>query len=125
MNANKIERTPMNKALKLLIITTSVLAFSLSAFAQSTTTTPPQTAKPPASKSSQPATTPPATKSSQSTTSTPQPQTSKPQSAGTCGSKSKCGEMSSCAEAKFYLNNCGLGKLDRDKDGIPCESLCK
>lgn len=41
-----------------------------------------------------------------------------------CGSKSKCKEMSNCQEAKFYLNECGVSKLDRDKDGVPCESLC-
>lgn len=41
-----------------------------------------------------------------------------------CGSKDKCTEMTSCEEAKFYLKNCGVEKLDRDKDGIPCESLC-
>ena len=42
-----------------------------------------------------------------------------------CGSKHYCKEMSSCAEAKFYLNQCGLTRLDRDGDGIPCESLCQ
>jgi hypothetical protein len=42
-----------------------------------------------------------------------------------CGTKTKCGEMTSCDEAKFYLNSCGLTRLDRDHDGIPCESLCK
>jgi hypothetical protein len=41
-----------------------------------------------------------------------------------CGGKSKCGQMRSCEEARFYLNSCGLRKLDRDNDGIPCESLC-
>ncbi|MFB0965134.1 MAG: thermonuclease family protein [Patescibacteria group bacterium] len=30
--------------------------------------------------------------------------------------KNVCAEMSSCSEAMFYLNSCGLGKLDRDKD---------
>lgn len=35
-----------------------------------------------------------------------------------------CKEMSSCEEAKFYLNQCGIGKLDRDSDGIPCENVC-
>lgn len=35
-----------------------------------------------------------------------------------------CKEMSSCEEAKFYLNQCGIGKLDRDGDGIPCENVC-
>ena len=42
-----------------------------------------------------------------------------------CGGKSKCKEMSSCAEARFYLNECGVNRLDRDHDGIPCESICK
>jgi endonuclease YncB( thermonuclease family) len=43
----------------------------------------------------------------------------------TCGGKSKCGQMSSCDEAKFYLNHCGLGRLDGDHDGTPCESICR
>jgi endonuclease YncB( thermonuclease family) len=42
-----------------------------------------------------------------------------------CGGKSTCGQMSSCSEARHYLNDCGLTKLDRDHDGIPCESLCR
>jgi len=42
-----------------------------------------------------------------------------------CGAKTKCSQMSSCKEAYFYLNKCGLSRLDRDKDGIPCESICK
>ena len=42
-----------------------------------------------------------------------------------CGSKHYCKEMSSCDEAKFYLNQCGLTRLDRDGDGIPCESVCQ
>jgi hypothetical protein len=41
-----------------------------------------------------------------------------------CGSKRTCGQMNSCAEAYHYLNDCGLGRLDRDGDGIPCESIC-
>lgn len=40
-------------------------------------------------------------------------------------SKNACADMSSCEEAKFYLNVCGLGKFDRDKDGVPCETICK
>ncbi|BBL73997.1 hypothetical protein MishRS11D_10950 [Methylomagnum ishizawai] len=43
---------------------------------------------------------------------------------GACGLKSTCGQMSSCAEARHYLNDCGLSKLDRDHDGVPCESIC-
>lgn len=44
---------------------------------------------------------------------------------GGCGGKPTCGQMSSCAEARHYLNDCGLSKLDRDHDGIPCESICR
>ena len=46
-------------------------------------------------------------------------------SAFTCGSKRVCKEMSSCDEAYFYLNQCGLQRLDRDHDGIPCEAICR
>lgn len=42
-----------------------------------------------------------------------------------CGSKTKCGQMLNCSEAMFYLKTCGLSRLDRDKDGVPCESICK
>lgn len=42
-----------------------------------------------------------------------------------CGGKSTCGQMANCAEARFYLTECGLKKLDRDGDGTPCESLCR
>jgi len=35
-----------------------------------------------------------------------------------------CSVLKSCAEACSFLKQCGFDKLDRDKDGIPCESLC-
>lgn len=41
-----------------------------------------------------------------------------------CAGKTKCGEMDSCEEARFYLTQCGVSRLDRDRDGIPCESIC-
>lgn len=42
-----------------------------------------------------------------------------------CEGKRHCGEMDSCAEARFYLNNCPGVEIDGDGDGIPCESqLC-
>jgi endonuclease YncB( thermonuclease family) len=41
-----------------------------------------------------------------------------------CGGKRSCKEMASCEEARFYLAQCGLSRLDGDGDGIPCESLC-
>lgn len=44
---------------------------------------------------------------------------------GTCGEKRYCKQMNDCAEATHYLNDCGLDKLDKDGDGVPCESLCK
>lgn len=43
----------------------------------------------------------------------------------TCGAKRTCKEMVSCAEARFYLRECKLRKLDRDGDGVPCESKCR
>lgn len=41
-----------------------------------------------------------------------------------CGPKKYCKQMSSCAEAVFYLRQCRLERLDADGDGRPCESLC-
>lgn len=42
-----------------------------------------------------------------------------------CGSKRTCKQMRSCSEARYYLRNCGLKRLDRDRDGVPCEKLCR
>lgn len=42
-----------------------------------------------------------------------------------CSGKTTCGQMTSCSEAKFYLNSCGVSRLDGNKDGVPCETLCK
>jgi hypothetical protein len=41
-----------------------------------------------------------------------------------CGDKRTCGEMTDCAEARHYLDDCDIKRLDRNGDGIPCESLC-
>lgn len=41
-----------------------------------------------------------------------------------CGSKHRCQQMHSCDEAHFYLTHCGVTTLDKDRDGIPCPSLC-
>jgi len=43
----------------------------------------------------------------------------------TCGTKRYCREMTSCAEARFYLRKCGLTRLDGDGDGVPCAKLCR
>jgi hypothetical protein len=42
-----------------------------------------------------------------------------------CGDKRFCSEMASCAEARFYLDHCGLTRIDGDGDGVPCASLCR
>lgn len=42
-----------------------------------------------------------------------------------CKGKRTCKQMLSCAEAKFYLEQCGVRGLDRDGDGRPCHSLCR
>ncbi len=42
----------------------------------------------------------------------------------TCGTRTYCTEMRSCAEAQFHFRQCGLRRLDGDRDGIPCERLC-
>ena len=38
-----------------------------------------------------------------------------------CSGKLYCSEMTSCLEAKFYLQNCPGTKIDGDNDGLPCE----
>ena len=42
-----------------------------------------------------------------------------------CAGKRYCREMTSCEEAKFYLAQCGVGSLDGNRDGVPCETLCR
>ena len=53
------------------------------------------------------------------------PELSSGQVSVVCGSKKYCKEMGSCEEAKAFLTECRLTGLDRNKDGVPCESLCK
>jgi endonuclease YncB( thermonuclease family) len=42
-----------------------------------------------------------------------------------CGTKRYCREMTSCEEANFHLRNCGRSSLDGDRNGVPCESICR
>jgi len=43
-----------------------------------------------------------------------------------CDGRTYCSQMTSCAEATFFLKNCPGTKMDGDNDGIPCESQwCK
>ncbi|WP_090312052.1 excalibur calcium-binding domain-containing protein [Pseudomonas linyingensis] len=39
--------------------------------------------------------------------------------------RKSCSQMTSCAEARFHLEQCGNTKLDGNGDGVPCESLCR
>lgn len=42
-----------------------------------------------------------------------------------CSPRRTCSQIGSCQEARWYLANCSWGgRLDRDNDGIPCESIC-
>lgn len=43
-----------------------------------------------------------------------------------CDGRIHCSQMTSCEEAKFFINNCPNTKMDGDNDGIPCETQwCK
>jgi hypothetical protein len=65
------------------------------------------------------------TTTTKTTTTTTQAPASSDGKSYTCGTKTKCSEMKSCEEATYFYKTCGLTKLDADKDGVPCESLCK
>jgi Excalibur calcium-binding domain len=38
-----------------------------------------------------------------------------------CDGRTRCSEMTSCDEAKFFLRTCPGTQMDGDSDGIPCE----
>ena len=39
-----------------------------------------------------------------------------------CDGRKYCSQMTSCAEAKRFLQNCPNTEMDGDGDGVPCES---
>lgn len=42
-----------------------------------------------------------------------------------CDGREHCSQMTSCAEATWFIRNCSNTKMDGDHDGIPCEQgLC-
>lgn len=41
-----------------------------------------------------------------------------------CSSRKHCSVMTTCEEARRYMQQCGTGAMDGDGDGVPCESLC-
>jgi hypothetical protein len=52
----------------------------------------------------------------------PEPKTA----AYTCDGRTHCSQMTSCAEATFFLKNCPGTQMDGDRDGVPCEQqLCQ
>jgi len=43
-----------------------------------------------------------------------------------CDGRTYCSQMTSCAEASFFLKNCPGVKMDGNNDGVPCEQQwCK
>ena len=38
-----------------------------------------------------------------------------------CDGRTRCSQMTSCAEATYFLKNCPGTKMDGNNDGIPCE----
>jgi hypothetical protein len=43
-----------------------------------------------------------------------------------CDGRTYCSQMSSCAEATYFLRNCPGTQMDGNNDGIPCEKQwCK
>lgn len=45
-----------------------------------------------------------------------------PGSTFTCDGRTRCSQMTSCAEATFFLKQCPGTQMDGDGDGTPCES---
>jgi len=39
----------------------------------------------------------------------------------TCDGRIYCSQMTSCAEATYFLKNCPGTKMDGNNDGVPCE----
>jgi len=38
-----------------------------------------------------------------------------------CDGRTHCSQMTSCAEAKYFLRNCPNTRMDGNNDGVPCE----
>lgn len=51
---------------------------------------------------------------------------SAPDTRFTCDGRTHCSQMTSCAEATYFLKNCPGTKMDGNDDGVPCEKQwCK
>ena len=42
----------------------------------------------------------------------------------TCSERKTCSMMRSCDEAIYHLQQCGNTRLDGNKNGVPCQSIC-
>ena len=38
-----------------------------------------------------------------------------------CDGRTRCSQMTSCAESTYFLKNCPGVKMDGNNDGVPCE----
>ncbi|WP_457096843.1 excalibur calcium-binding domain-containing protein [Lysobacter sp. P5_B9] len=38
-----------------------------------------------------------------------------------CDGRTRCPQMTSCAEAKYFIQHCPATEMDGDHDGVPCE----
>jgi hypothetical protein len=44
----------------------------------------------------------------------------------TCDGREYCSQMTSCEEAKYFIQHCPNTKMDGNNDGVPCErQWCK
>jgi len=41
-----------------------------------------------------------------------------------CDGRKRCKEMTSCEEARCFVQNCADVEMDGDHDGFPCEDWC-
>lgn len=39
----------------------------------------------------------------------------------TCDGRTMCSQMTSCAEATYFIQHCPNTKMDGNNDGVPCE----
>jgi cold shock CspA family protein len=54
-------------------------------------------------------------------TPTPEPLVSNNNNSYRCDGRQHCSQMTSCAEATFFLKNCPGTQMDGNNDGVPCE----
>jgi len=50
-----------------------------------------------------------------------EPSAQAPSSRFSCDGRTHCSQMTSCAEAKYFLRHCPDVKMDGNHDGVPCE----